>query len=171
MGHALATAGLSDRDPNRQCIGPHPQRSGSRVLWLPRGWVTGGDGVHHLAEDARKNIKRGFPSKHPLHLGRFMGGQGGEHVRFPRLPCFAQCPDCRRPQKLDPDELEVEATPLPQVEGESDIRYVPFWYLDQKGGPHRVDWPKNPPPVKSIVINFPDGSIMRMRAGAAPDAE
>ena len=156
-------------------VGPHPMENGqSRVWWLPQGWARRSDGVYYMAEYARRNIKRGFDPKHPHHFGRAKMdtklGYDKVLLLFPRLPCFAECPDCRRSLILDPDELDVEAAPLKELELDS----VPSWYLDQQGGPHRVDRHQLPPlpPNRSIVIMHPDGTSERRGiVGAAPDAE
>ena len=179
-------------------VGPHPLRGEvvgqgpSGVWWLPQGWARRSDGVYHLGEYARRNIKRGFPAKHPYHPARMAQGnspvffpaiyykepshqgtvrslRSSELVRFPTLPCFAECPYCRRSQKIDPDDLDLEASPL--MAG-SEMLQVSFWYLDQPGGAHRVDWSQLRP-ITKVSIHHSDGriEIMERHFAAAPDAE
>ena len=155
-------------------VGPHPIGGGlrSRVWWLPQGWVRRGDGVYRLAKYARRHIRGGFPANHPHHYERVRmaahAGWGNLLLWFPPLPCFAECPDCGRRQKIDPHELDVEATPL--CEGGSDMLYVPFWYVDQPGKLHRAPHLGSQPPVTRVTIVHSDGRTEVLSPGTAvPD--
>jgi hypothetical protein len=91
-----------------------------RVLRLPPGWAKGSDGMYRLTNYAKRQMKHGRAPKlrrrpkwaeQRPHAKEYLGHDLGLDL-MPPLPAVAACPDCQRPQILDPFHLDVAADPI-----------------------------------------------------------
>lgn len=118
------------------------------VLALPPGWYKQ-QGMWQLTRHAKKNAKLDYAPELRRHPASEWKNPFMVIRSYPTLPCRAYCPQCNRPQVLDPDRLNVIDTPMnpwSSADFEDPMAYLDHRWFEPVGDQGDLQISTPPPP-------------------------